>query len=435
MPSPFDITIPSNLIALSHREGTAAFTVRLIAKRNVRATAKIVTTPPDSPAAAWLTLVSPQQAPDTDPYFREFNLNETKQYQVKIAPPGNAKPGLYSFKLVIAEQINPDENFSESTVVTFTLPEPRSVRGNRLIATLVAIILLVVIAIAAAATISSNHQANVNATGTAVALANLSALANQTVTANALATEVAANQTATAAQLTAVQTAANGLIQATQVAATQTVAAAQQTHNANLVAAAWTAAQQTLVVQQTLDEVNRRETLSALATQTRVADIKTRAAILNEQHVAGLTATAIWNATLTQQFLSDLTATAAANPLQFTAVYGGLSACGGFYQAGFQITNIGGVTFHSVRFDTRGPDAASIMIVWDNSPFYSTRPSRSNCIQAGAEVLTPGASSWIFANAGTSPPPPGTPGSVVIRICSENDLAGFCNEVNVAITF
>ena len=52
MANPFEITAATNTITLDNRrEGVAAFTVRNLTRRRVRAVSRLLTTPPDSPAS------------------------------------------------------------------------------------------------------------------------------------------------------------------------------------------------------------------------------------------------------------------------------------------------------------------------------------------------------------------------------------------------
>jgi len=167
--------------------------VRSVVRRKLDATAKLVTDPPNSPSAKWLSFVLPDGKTSPTDTSRAFDIDENKQYQVKIVAPPDAIRGGYSFKLVVAEDTNPDDNFSESPTVTFTVPDPVERKlPIALIIGIIVVVLVIIIAIVAVVAISGNNQTNSNATGTAVAV-------TQTATANVAATEtVVANQTGTA---------------------------------------------------------------------------------------------------------------------------------------------------------------------------------------------------------------------------------------------
>jgi hypothetical protein len=129
MPSPFDITTATNTVTLDNkREGVAVFTVRNATRRRLRATARLTTTPPEG--AQWLSLHPPESGDAAAPYQRDFPIDSTQQLQVKIAVPATAAPGSYTLKLTLADEVNPDENFTTSPDVLFTVrevpkPEPK----------------------------------------------------------------------------------------------------------------------------------------------------------------------------------------------------------------------------------------------------------------------------------------------------------------------
>lgn len=129
MPSPFDITTATNTVTLDNkREGVAVFTVRNATRRRLRATARLTTTPPEG--AQWLSLLLPESGDAAAPNQRDFTIDSTQQLQVKIAVPASAAPGSYTLKLTLADEVNPDENFTASPDVLFTVrevpkPEPK----------------------------------------------------------------------------------------------------------------------------------------------------------------------------------------------------------------------------------------------------------------------------------------------------------------------
>jgi hypothetical protein len=126
MPSPFDITTATNTIPLDNkREGTGVFTVRNATRRRLRATARITTTPPEG--TQWVTILPPEGGDPATANQRDFPIDSTQQIQVKIAVPASVPastpPTSYTMKLTLADEINPDENFSTSQGVIFTVHE------------------------------------------------------------------------------------------------------------------------------------------------------------------------------------------------------------------------------------------------------------------------------------------------------------------------
>src|SRR5215216_4710464 len=118
MPSPFDITVASNTVNLDNkREGIATFTAKNTTRRRIRATAKLTVTPTDG--AAWLTILPPEPTGTDTADVRDFPIDSTQQYQVKIVVPVTAPPASYTMKLTLADETNPDENFSDSPEVVF----------------------------------------------------------------------------------------------------------------------------------------------------------------------------------------------------------------------------------------------------------------------------------------------------------------------------
>lgn len=131
MPGPFTITPSSTLITLEDdkRQGTVVFTVKNDTSRRIRATARLVV-PEGSPAASWLTILQPgdpNNPPELPGAVRLFDLGETETYLIKIAAPSDAIPATHLFRLVVADESNPDDSFSESTDVSVVLnkkPDP-----------------------------------------------------------------------------------------------------------------------------------------------------------------------------------------------------------------------------------------------------------------------------------------------------------------------
>lgn len=172
MPSPFDITTASNTVTLDNkREGVAAFTAKNTTRRRIRANARLSVTPADG--AGWLSILPPEATGTDTANVRDFPIDSTQQYQVRIAVPPTAAPGSYTLKLTLADEVNPDENFTDSPEVVFTVreipkPEPRPFPMWIIPAVIIA--LLVIVAIVLIGVNSANNAANANATGTAVAV-------------------------------------------------------------------------------------------------------------------------------------------------------------------------------------------------------------------------------------------------------------------------
>ena len=130
MSSPFDITTATNTVTLDNRrEGVAVFTVRNNTRRRLRAVARVTVAPENG--AAWLTILPPEGGSPDTANQREFPIDSTQQIQIKIAAPGDAPPGSYTLKLTLADEVNPDENFTVSPEVLFTVPEIPSLRRAR----------------------------------------------------------------------------------------------------------------------------------------------------------------------------------------------------------------------------------------------------------------------------------------------------------------
>lgn len=197
MPSPFDITVVANTVTLDNkREGIAAFTVKNNTRRRIRSTAKVAVQP--AGGEKWVTILPPEGAAGTDtPTVRDFPIDSTQQYQLKIAVPPEAPPASYTLRLTLADEVNPDENFTESPEVLFTVreipkPEPRPFPVwiiPVVVIALIAIVAIILIGINSA----NNASADADATGTAVADARFAA-----ETATAAALQGAAQQTAVA---------------------------------------------------------------------------------------------------------------------------------------------------------------------------------------------------------------------------------------------
>ncbi len=133
MTSPFAITPSTSTLSLdAKRQGTVTFTVKNETKMRIRSRACLNATPPEG--AVWLVPVPPPQVtPGTqvDPLLRDFAPDETTTYTVNVVVSPNAASGEYRFHLLIANEANPDEDFTQGAEVGFFVapaeqkPQPR----------------------------------------------------------------------------------------------------------------------------------------------------------------------------------------------------------------------------------------------------------------------------------------------------------------------
>src|SRR5262249_12761475 len=111
----FNITVPSNVVTLNaKRVGKITFTVANPTGRSLGVIVQIA--PADPGIQSWFQLE--EDAPS------RINPQQTVQYTVTVTVPDNAPPKDYSFHLVVAEDSNPDDNFSNSPDVRVTAPAP-----------------------------------------------------------------------------------------------------------------------------------------------------------------------------------------------------------------------------------------------------------------------------------------------------------------------
>jgi len=169
MPSPFDITTATNTVTLdNNRQGIAVFTAKNNVRRRVKAQARL-TTQPDI-AAKWLTLL-PADAASTDPAnIRDFPIDSTQQIQVRIVVPADAPAGSYSLKLTLADEVNPDDNFTDSPDVLFSVHDapphtaPTPIPNWVIPAVLIGIAVIVVVILGGVA-LSNRQQPTPTASG------------------------------------------------------------------------------------------------------------------------------------------------------------------------------------------------------------------------------------------------------------------------------
>ncbi|MCC6802641.1 MAG: hypothetical protein IT319_07135 [Anaerolineae bacterium] len=157
MPSPFDITAPSNVVVLDNkREGVAVFTVKNLTRRRVRATARVVIEAPNSDS--WATILPPSGVTTDNPAVRDIAIDGSTTFEVQVTVPADVAPGSYKLKLIVADEINPDDNFTESPEAQFTIPAP-VVEERKLPPWLIPAIIiavLVIVAIVVGVVVASN---------------------------------------------------------------------------------------------------------------------------------------------------------------------------------------------------------------------------------------------------------------------------------------
>lgn len=218
MPSPFTVSAVTNSVILDagDRRGEAAFSVSNVSGRALRGRSRLVfeQREPEAPVdlSRWLTVVPPEE--------RDFDIAETEQYRVEIAPPEDAPPGSYSFQLDMVDVEDPEEYYSPGPTVTFQVPEieqpPRKfpwwivavVAGVVIVSGIVVFLVLRSGAQRRAAQATATAQAAItravlNATATAQAQATRTAQAAETAQAIASQTAVARATATAQAQQTA----------------------------------------------------------------------------------------------------------------------------------------------------------------------------------------------------------------------------------------
>ena len=245
MPDPFDVTTVSNTLNLDkRREGIALFTIKNRTRRRLNALLRVTITPEEG--AQWVTILSPdgkRRAPTSE---RDFAVDETQSCQVNVAVPADAAPGSYTLRLIVADEANPDDNFTASPDVVFTvLPSPPPDRRLPIILAVILVLLIVGVIIAIAvknATDSANATATANAE-TTITLARQTADAqtqNALGTLGVLGTQNALNTQNAVATQNAVGT--QNILNTQNAVRTQNAAGTQNAINTQNAAATRTAA-------------------------------------------------------------------------------------------------------------------------------------------------------------------------------------------------
>jgi hypothetical protein len=219
----------------SDRRGEVAFSVSNVSGRALRGRSRLVFDPGGGEAAVdlsgWLTVVPPEE--------RDFDIAETEQYRVQIAPPENAPAESYSFQLDMMDVENPEEHYSPGPTVTFRVPEmeeaPRKfpwwivavVAGVLVVSGVVVFLLLRSVEQRRAAQATATAQAAMTRAAlhaTATAQAQATGIAQATETAQAVASRTAVARITATAQA---QATANAIANATATASANATAVAQ----------------------------------------------------------------------------------------------------------------------------------------------------------------------------------------------------------------
>ena len=161
----FNITTPTDRAVLDgQRTGKVVFTISNTSGRALNTRASIL--PADDSTHGWFTLEGQAS--------RRLAREATEQFVVNIAVPPAAKPGDYTFKLLVVEESNPDENFSESPSVRVVVPAPVVVLPTKrkfpwwIIAIAVIAVILAIGVIIAVSSQSANESAAATQTAAAV---------------------------------------------------------------------------------------------------------------------------------------------------------------------------------------------------------------------------------------------------------------------------
>src|SRR5512133_3653580 len=107
----FNITTTSSSVALDEqRTGKAAFTVSNTSASTVRTRARVIS--PEASILPWFSIEGQSS--------RILAPAATQQYAVRLVVAPTAVPKDYTFSLLMVDESNPDENFSEGPAVKVT---------------------------------------------------------------------------------------------------------------------------------------------------------------------------------------------------------------------------------------------------------------------------------------------------------------------------
>jgi len=116
MGSLFTVTTTESKLQLKDRQGVATFTVSNTSGRPLRGRALLQSDDPTS--EDWLSLEGDVE--------RNFPVDGTEQYTVKLNVPENAPAGSYPFRLDMVNVERPDEDYTQGQTVTVEVPEAES---------------------------------------------------------------------------------------------------------------------------------------------------------------------------------------------------------------------------------------------------------------------------------------------------------------------
>ncbi len=115
MPNAFSITAANNTLNLDAQgHGEAAFTVSNLSKRALRGRARVI--PLSDAKAEWFTLDGAAE--------RDFPIDGTQQFTVRVAVSPGTPPGKPSFRLDTAATEESDELFAEGPTIGFEIKPP-----------------------------------------------------------------------------------------------------------------------------------------------------------------------------------------------------------------------------------------------------------------------------------------------------------------------
>jgi hypothetical protein len=115
--------------------------------------------------------------------------------------------------------------------------------------------------------------------------------------------------------------------------------------------------------------------------------------------------------------------------VSFDVLYIDTNFCDGFYRIKFKITNTGSLTWESDRVNvTDQTTSVTKKVVWDNFPYYS-----SECVESADQNLEAGEVGYTTSD-GFADDPAGHAMSATLRVCSQNGMAGTCQEKTLTFT-
>ncbi len=262
MARPFDIEPTTNAISLTNGRGTMRFTVKNVTGRRVQATLSLLVDP--AQGSQWAAIL-PSAAGSTEPSERRtFGIDATQSIDVAVNVPQNTSGGSYVLQLRAADDVNPDDNYSMSSDVTFVVIGGGGGLPKWVIPAALIVAVLIIALIAGVFYFNGQSNAHATETATAVTATQVAALRmtdtatavtatqvmalQMTATATAATATEASHQTATAATATEVSHQTGTAVAATATAAfrlTAAATAATATRSANLTATVVAAIHQT----------------------------------------------------------------------------------------------------------------------------------------------------------------------------------------------